>query len=230
METKSIAVIPARGGSKRIPRKNIKSFAGRPIISYSINSLIASNLFDEVHVSTDDEEIADVARAFGATVPFLRPSHLAGDRILTVPVIANHVQKLNLSPDSVVCCMYATAPLVYSSDLVRAYQQLTSEGFDEYVLAVSKYSYPIQRSLRKNFDYFEMVDKNNLTKFSQELEERYHDAGTFYFAYASTWLQEKLMLKHSKGIEIPSWRVQDIDTIEDWERAEIIFASIKPGH
>ena len=102
METKSIAVIPARGGSKRIPRKNIKSFAGRPIISYSIDSLIASNLFDEVHVSTDDEEIADVARAYGATVPFLRPSHLAGDRILTVPVIANHVQKLNLSPDSVV--------------------------------------------------------------------------------------------------------------------------------
>lgn len=227
MVSKTIAVIPARGGSKRIPRKNIKSFSGRPIISYSIATLIESELFDEVHVSTDDEEIAEVARAYGASIPFMRPASLAGDRVLTVPVIADHVERLNLDPESVVCCMYATAPLALPSDLIRAHQLLTSERFDEYVLAVSRYAYPIQRSLKKNGSFYEMVNQENLTRFSQELEERFHDAGTFYFANARTWLQQKLMLKKSKGIEIPNWRVQDIDTLEDWERAEIIHSLIR---
>lgn len=227
MLRKSIAVIPARGGSKRIPRKNIKSFSGRPIISYSIATLIESELFDEVHVSTDDEEIAEVAREYGASIPFLRPANLAGDRVLTVPVIADHVERLNLDPESVVCCMYATAPLTYPSDLIRAHQLLISESFDEYVLAVSRYAYPIQRALRMSDSFYEMVNQDNLERFSQELEERFHDAGTFYFAYASTWLQKKIMLKKSKGVEIPNWRVQDIDTLEDWERAELIHSLIK---
>jgi len=227
MTIKAIAIVPARGGSKRIPRKNIKLFSGKPIISYSITLLIESQIFDEIHVSTDDEEIAEVAQKYGASVPFMRPEHLAGDTVPTVPVIADHVRRLNLEDEAVVCCMYATAPLVTSRDLIDGFQLLKASPFDDYVLAVSRYGYPIQRALSKVGNIFEMIDKSNLEKFSQQLEARFHDSGTFYFAYAKTWLRETPMLQKSKGIEIPSWRVQDIDTLEDWKRAQIIYEMIK---
>lgn len=220
---KSVAIIPARGGSKRIPRKNIRMFRGQPLIGYSINALVKSGLFDEIFVSTEDDEIAEVAKALGASVPFKRPLELAGDRVLTVPVIADFVRKLGLSDDTVVCCMYATAPLVQIQDLHMAHKELSKEPEANYVCAVSKYSYPIQRALRKTEDFYEMVDQSCLEKFSQELEERFHDAGQFYFALARTWKNESTMLQNTRGIELPSWRVQDIDTSEDWERAEILY-------
>lgn len=220
---KKIAIIPARGGSKRIPRKNIRTFRGRPLISYSIDALLKSNIFDEIFVSTEDNEIEEIARNLGASVPFKRPNHLAGDRVLTVPVIADFVEKLKLEDDAVVCCLYATAPLVQSQDLLRAYAELFKEPAADYVCAVSRYGYPIQRALRKEEDFFEMVDQSSLEKFSQELEERFHDAGQFYFALAQTWKRQLPMLQNTRGIELPSWRVQDIDTWEDWERAEILY-------
>ena len=220
---KSVAIIPARGGSKRIPRKNIRMFRGQPLIGYSINALVKSGLFDEIFVSTEDDEIAEIAKALGASVPFRRPLELAGDRVLTVPVIADFVRKLGLSDDTVVCCMYATAPLVQIQDLHLAHKELSKEPKANYVCAVSKYGYPIQRALRKTGDFYEMVNQACLEKFSQELEERFHDAGQFYFALAQTWKNEITMLQNTRGIELPSWRVQDIDTPEDWERAEILY-------
>jgi N-acylneuraminate cytidylyltransferase len=223
----SVAIIPARGGSKRIPRKNIKAFKGKPMISYSIESLVESNLFDDIFVSTEDDEIAEIARQFGASVPFKRSNHLAGDNVITVPVIADFVKRIGLPEDTVVCCMYATAPLVRSQDLISAYRELFKEPKADYVCAVTKYGYPIQRSLRKTKNFYEMVDLSSLKRLSQEFEERYHDAGQFYFAHAKTWVEERNMLINTRGIELPSWRVQDIDTPEDWDRAEILYEIIK---
>lgn len=219
----NVAIIPARGGSKRIPRKNIRLFKGQPLIGYTINALLKSELFDEIFVSTEDDEIADVARSLGASVPFKRSLELAGDRVLTVPVIADFAKKLELPDNTVVCCMYATAPLVQIQDLRLAHKALFEEPKADYVCTVSKYGYPVQRSLRRTGDFFEMVDQSCLEKFSQELEERFHDAGQFYFALAQTWKTQTTMLRNTRGIELPSWRVQDIDTLDDWERAEILY-------
>jgi pseudaminic acid cytidylyltransferase len=224
MNTKgAIAVIPARGGSKRIPRKNIKLFHGKPLISYSIKTLIQSDLFDHIYVSTDDQEIADVSLSYGAEVPFLRDPILAGDQVLTVPVIADFITNLRISKDYVVCCAYPTAPLMRSQDLITGFSELNSRLKPDYVCAVAKYAYPIQRALQKNNGLMNMVNPKNVEIFSQQLEERFHDAGQFYFAFADTWTKLKPMLLNTFGVELPSWRVQDIDTIEDWERAEILY-------
>jgi N-acylneuraminate cytidylyltransferase len=127
----------------------------------------------------------------------------------------------------VVCCTYATAPLIEVADLINGYKQLFIEPTPDYVCAVAKYGYPIQRALRKVNGILEMAEMENLEKFSQELDERYHDAGQFYFAKAQTWIEMKPMLVNTRGIELPSWKVQDIDNLEDWERAEILFDIMK---
>jgi pseudaminic acid cytidylyltransferase len=225
-KTSVIAVIPARGGSKRIPKKNIKLFFGKPLISYTINILKESELFDEIFVSTDSREIANIAQEFGAKVPFLRSADLSEDHSLTVPVIADFIKRNAVTMDSVVCCAYATAPLMRSSDLRLAYSELFNNNQPDYVCAVSRYDYPIQRALKKTNGIMNMAQIANLETLSQEFEPMYHDAGQFYFAKAKTWEIQKPMLVNTFGVELPSWRVQDIDTLEDWQRAELLYKVI----
>lgn len=227
-----LAVIPARGGSKRIPRKNIKPFCGKPMIAWSIEAALSSGSFDEVTVSTDDDEIAEVAKACGASVPFKRPATLADDHTPTVPVIKHaveHYQATGAHPEQV-CCLYATAPFVSEQDIQSGLDKLVSNNA-EYVLSVTSFPFPIQRALRMN-------DSERLTMFypehaltrSQDLEEAWHDAGQFYWGQADSWLNEKpIFSENSVGIAIPRHRAQDIDTSEDWTRAEWLFKAMQAG-
>lgn len=223
-----LAVIPARGGSKRIPRKNIKPFFGRPMIAWSIEAAQKSGCFDNIIVSTDDDEIAEIARAYGATVPFKRPRHLADDHTGTTPVIAHaadwhRTQGMALSA---VCCIYATAPFVQAGDIRKGFQMLQAEGCD-YVFSVTSYPFPIQRSIRITAaGRVEMFYPDQFKTRSQDLEEAYHDAGQFYWGIQDAWIQQRpIFSMNSVPLVLPRYRVQDIDTMEDWERAERMFAA-----
>jgi N-acylneuraminate cytidylyltransferase len=220
-----LAVIPARGGSKRIPRKNIKNFCGKPIISYSILAAIESNLFDRVLVSTDDEEIAAVSREYGADVPFVRPPDLANDHAGTLPVIHHAIDTLKNMGEQYehVCCLYATAPFVNPSDLTRGFEILKTSGA-EYAITTTSFAYPIQRALKFTLSgRIAMFQPENYYKRSQDLEHAYHDAGQFYWGKASAYLQRlPFFAEHSVPVLLPRQRVQDIDTLEDWERAELM--------
>jgi N-acylneuraminate cytidylyltransferase len=221
---RTIAIIPARGGSKRIKRKNIKDFHGKPLISYSISVAIRSMIFDEVFVSTDDLEIADIAKEFGASIPFIRSEELSGDKVVTREVIADFAKREKLNSEDIVCCIYATAPLLEEQYLKVGLDGLSTAPIPDYVCAVARYSYPIQRALRINKDgLMEMIEFGNLEKFSQDFSECFHDAGQFYFALAKTWIEKKPMLMNTRGIVLPNWKVQDIDTLEDWDKAEILY-------
>lgn len=224
-----VAVIPARGGSKRIPRKNLREFAGRPMIAWSIRAAIGSGCFDRVVVSTDDPEIAETARAFGADVPFMRPPALSGDTTPTVPVIAHALERLAADGAAPVyaCCLYATAPFVQEDDLRRGASMIEHEGCD-YVATVTRYVYPIQRALRVNAaGRIEMLDPSLVATRSQDLEPALHDAGQFYWGRASAWLgQHPILSTGTLPLELPHWRVQDIDTPDDWARAERMFAAL----
>lgn len=222
--TGAVCVIPARGGSKRIPRKNIRPFHGRPMIGWSIAAAQKAGVFDRIVVSTDDPEIAAVARDQGAEVPFLRPTDLSGDHAATVPVIAHAVTALGLAADTPVCCLYATAPLVQAADL-RAALALLQPGVT-YVMAVTTFPYPIQRALRRDADGgVTMMAPEHMTTRSQDLEEAWHDAGQFYWARADTWAAGVPVFgAGARGVALPRHRVQDIDTPEDWARAEALFA------
>ena len=228
MELPTIAIIPARGGSKRIPRKNIKLFEGIPLVTRSVQTALQSKIFDLVYVSTDDEEIAKNSLLAGAQVPFLRSSNLSGDNVMTVPVIADFIEKLKISPESFVCCIYPTAPLLNSNSLVLGLNELKENKSIDYVLGITKYNYPIQRALIhiKNSEYT-MLNPEYLETRSQDLEETWHDTGTFYWAHAKTWSANKSMLKNFSGIKIPSHLVQDIDDEEDWIRAEKLYRANK---
>ncbi len=219
-------MIPARGGSKRIPRKNIKTFSGKPMIAHSIFAAKESQLFERVIVSTDDEEIANISRSLGAEVPFLRSQELSDDHATTTQVITHAIEWLNgvnERPDSV-CCIYATAPLIQVSDLQKAYEKF-STGNWEYVFAATSFGFPIFRSFRKEINEgIEMFFPEHFNTRSQDLPEAYHDAGQFYMGKASSWLAGKRIFEPwSTIVELPRWRVQDIDTLEDWKRAEVLF-------
>ena len=221
-----VAVIPARGGSKRIPRKNIKLFCGTPMIGWSIKAAQSSKLFDKIVVSTDDEEIADIAIKFGAEVPFMRPDNLAGDYTATGPVVAHAVEwyaKLGIDL-SHVCCIYATAPFVRGSDLSKGYDILTRESC-QFSLSVTSFASPIQRALVLTKDgRVEMRDTNQFHKRSQDLQEAYHDAGQFYWGTKDAWMSgEPIFGLNSRPVILPRSRVQDIDTMEDWEQAELLM-------
>ena len=220
-----IAVIPARGGSKRIPKKNIRPFHGRPMIAWSIDAARASACFDRIVVSTDDAEIAAVARAESAEV-LDRPAHLADDHTPTRPVIAHAVEAL--SPETV-CCIYATAPFLAPADLQAGLAALAPDV--AYAFAITSYAFPIQRALRRRADgHIEMFQPRHFATRSQDLEEAWHDAGQFYWASAATWLTDTpIFSPASIGIEIPRHRVQDIDTEEDWARAELMFTALSEG-
>lgn len=222
----NLAVIPARGGSKRIPRKNIKHFCGKPIIAWSIKAAKESGCFDKIIVSTDDDEIANVAREWGADIPFCRPEELSDDYTGTIPVIhhatewfAQRGQKFDK-----VCCIYATAPFVTAGDLQKGHDILTSEGCD-FAFSVTSFAFPIQRAIRiTKTNRVEMFYPEYFDTRSQDLEEAWHDAGQFYWGKSSAWQQEKSLFSlDATPVPIPRHRVQDIDTTDDWVRAEWLF-------
>lgn len=221
-----LAVIPARGGSKRIPRKNIKLFRGVPIIVWSIKAALESKCFDRIVVSTDDPEIAELSQAHGAETPFMRPPDLADDFTGTIPVIAHAITWLqkNGEEPSEVCCIYAAAPFLLPSDLKLGLDKLLSSGA-EYAVSVTTYSSPIQRAICMTSDMrLEMLQPENFYIRSQDLEQTWHDAGQFYWGKSHAWLSEKpLFTRDSAPVPLPRHRAQDIDTDEDWARAELMF-------
>lgn len=221
----NVAIITARGGSKRIPRKNIKDFLGIPIIVYSIETALNSELFDYVMVSTDDDEIAEVAKRYGAEVPFMRSKQTADDFTGTAEVVIevlNDLQKEGRQFDHA-CCIYPTAPFISKETLIEAYQLLIHEKYDS-VFPVCQFSYPIQRALEINNSKTTMVNPENLNKRSQDLQPRYHDAGQFYWLNIPTFLREKKMFTNNTGsIVLNELQVQDIDNETDWKLAEMKY-------
>lgn len=225
-----LCVIPARGGSKRIPKKNIRSFYGVPIIAYSIKAAIESNVFDRVIVSTEDEEIASIARSYGANVPFLRPSTLADDYTGTTAVIKHAIEWFELDgnkPEEILC-LYATAPFI-SEEVIRKSMQVFLESRRDYCLSVTAYDFPIQRAVKITDDNrLEMFAPENYIKRSQDLVDAYHDAGQFYWGTSDAWKEEKILFsKHTIPFVLPSYLVQDIDTLDDWRRAELMYQSLE---
>lgn len=226
----TLAVIPARGGSKRIPKKNIKLFHGKPMIAWSIETAIKSRCFDRVIVSTDDEEIAQIAKNYGGEVPFVRPKELADDYTGTGAVIRHTIlqmQQQNFSPNQV-CCIYATAPFIQVADLQQAQRQLIKEQC-HYVFAATSFPFPIQRAIKITPEgRVAMFYPEHGNTRSQDLEEAYHDAGQFYWGTADAWLgDEPIFSTGSVPYILPRHQVQDIDTMEDWMRAEKMFRMAK---
>lgn len=221
-----LAVIPARGGSKRIPRKNIKPFCGKPMIAWSIEAALRSACFDQVIVSTDDAEIAEVARKAGAQVPFTRPTTLSDDHTGTIPVIKHAIEWFVAQGQAPlqVCCLYATAPFVGAEDLRRGLAVLADTGSD-YAFSVTSYPFPIQRAIRITSDNrVAMFTPEHFNTRSQDLEDAYHDAGQFYWGRAEAWCQGRIIFSPAAApVVLPRHRVQDIDTPEDWTRAEWMF-------
>ena len=226
---KSLCIIPARGGSKRIPRKNIKPFLGKPIMAYSIEAALKSGVFDEVMVSTDDEEFAEVAKKFGASVPFLRSEATSNDYATTVDVLLEVVDmyKQRGKEFDVVCCLYSTAPFVTSERLKEASSRI-SDAVDA-CFTIVQYSYPIQRSLRINEDNcVEMKFPEHLKSRTQDLEKVYHDAGQFYFVKTDALVKEKTVwCKRTAPLILSELEVQDLDTLTDWQLAEMKYQLLK---
>jgi N-acylneuraminate cytidylyltransferase len=223
-----IAIIPARGGSKRIPRKNIKLFHGKPMIAYSIEAALKSGCFDKVIVSTDDQEIAEVAKQFGAEIPFIRPDDISDDHATTMDVIHHGLEWYEEQGIEVeyLCCIYATAPFIKPEDIKTGYKVLANDEDVLYTFSATSFSFPIQRAIKldeqRRVSMFE--PKNELIR-SQDLEEAYHDAGQFYWGRKEAFLKKSnIFSSHSKAILLPRTRVQDIDTPEDWDFAEALFS------
>ena len=221
----NIAIIPARGGSKRIPRKNIKEFCGKPMIAYAITAAKESGLFEHIIVSTDDEEIAQIARVCGAKTPFIRPAELANDYISTVPVIAHGIEicrTLGWTFEHV-CCIYPSVPFIQIDDLRGALVRLTSSESD-YCFPVTEYPSAIQRALKllSNGKMQPIYPEFEIIR-TQDLQQAYYDAGQFYWGKADKWLNNPKIHSNGIGYVIPNWRVVDIDTPDDWQRAELIY-------
>lgn len=226
-----LAVIPARGGSKRIPRKNIKEFCGKPIICYSIEAAMRCGRFDRVVVSTDDPEITELARASGAEVPFVRPPELSDDYTPTVPVIRHAIEWVTEYRGAVshACCIYATAPFVTVQDLREAFDRMVDRRVTGYVFTATSFPFPIQRAFRiTGSGHCEMFDPQNYNARSQDLEPAYQDAGQFYWGSTQAYLEgKKFFATDSMPYLIPRYRVQDIDTLQDWTRAELMWRALQ---
>ncbi len=223
-------MIPARGGSKRIPRKNVRLFAGRPIIAHSIDAARASGLFDRIVVSTDDDGIARVARDCGAETPFVRPAELSDDHTGTNAVARHAIRwfgERGALPEHV-CCLYATAPFVQPRYLREGFERLVASG-RSFAFSVTTFAFPIQRALRIDTDgCVQPVWPGNIARRSQDLEETYHDAGQFYWGTARAFLDDvALYSSASVPVILPRHLVQDIDTEEDWVRAELMFGALQ---
>jgi pseudaminic acid cytidylyltransferase len=224
----NIAFIPARGGSKRIPRKNIKLFKGKPIIGYTIEAALRSGCFEQVVVSTDDDEIAAVAESFGAIVPFRRPAQFANDHATTIQVVIHGINWMlnnGLAPQKM-CLMYATAPFITGALLQESLALLDVHPDKQYCFAVTEFAAPIQRGFSISTDgYIEMFQPEHLTTRSQDLIKAYHDAGQFYWGKTAAFLNNlPVFSAHSVPYVLPQHLVQDIDTLDDWQRAEWLFA------
>ncbi|MGC9457318.1 MAG: pseudaminic acid cytidylyltransferase [Halothiobacillaceae bacterium] len=227
----NVAIIPARGGSKRIPRKNIKPFCGKPMIAWPLEQAQLSGCFDRIIVSTDDEEIAAVAREYGAETPFMRPEHLSDDHAGTTEVIAHAIEWLESNGETpeAVCCIYATAPFIQAEDLRQGLKRLQDNEDAPYVFSVTSYAFPIQRAIRLDGGgRVEMFQPEHFSTRSQDLEEAWHDAGQFYWGRPDAWSKgERVFSEDSIGLPLPRHRVQDIDTPEDWLQAELIFQALR---
>ena len=224
----NICIIPARGGSKRIPRKNIKEFLGKPIIAYSIQAALDSGLFDEVMVSTDDLEIAEIAKNFGAKVPFMRSVNNSDDFATTFDVIEEVIKSYESQGNKFenICCIYSCAPFVTKHKLNEAYSKLKTDNFDT-VFPVIQYSFPIQRAIRLINGKIEMFDEKHKNTRTQDLPESFHDSGQFYWMNTKAILNKKCLITDNTGIIIISeLESQDIDTELDWKLAELKYRLI----
>lgn len=224
-----VAVIPARGGSKRIPRKNIREFCGKPMIAWSIEAAMASGLFEHIIVSTDDAEIAGIAVDCGAEAPFVRPAELSNDHAGTIPVIA-HATQWALAQQweiEAVCCIYATAPFVQHTDIRQGWETL-NRGIWNYVFSATDFPSPIFRAFEQTSSKgIQMFFPEHFETRSQDLPVSLHDAGQFYWGRPAAWMEGKRFFDtNSAIISIPRWRVVDIDNEDDWERAEIIAPAV----
>jgi pseudaminic acid cytidylyltransferase len=225
-----VAIIPARGGSKRIKQKNIKFFCGKEIIAWSIEAAIESCCFDRIIVSTDDEKIARVAKKYGVDAPFIRPAELSDDFSTTSDVVAHSIEWLtaNEIEPKLVCCIYATAPFIEPKDILNGLDLLMKKQCD-YVFPVTNYPFPIQRAVMiEENGNVKMFDPENYLIRSQDLIPSFHDAGQFYWGTAESWTYQKSIFSNSKSFPLilPSYRVQDIDNLDDWKRAEILYKAL----
>ena len=225
----NLAIIPARGGSKRIPRKNIKEFCGKPIIAYSIQTALGSNLFDEVMVSTEDKEIAEIAEKHGAQVPFFRNKNTSDDFSTLSDVLLEVISEYNKRNRhfDYFCCILSTAPFISPERLIEAYNLMKKSEYDS-LFPVLKFSYPIQRSLQIIEGKVSMVYPEFLKSRSQDLPSRFHDSGQFYWMKTDKFLQLKnIFTENSGAIILSDLEVQDIDTEEDWKIAEIKYSILR---
>lgn len=221
----NVALIPARGGSKRIPRKNVRQFGGRPMIAWAIGAATECRLFERIVVSTDDAEIAAVAHEYGAETPFIRPESLANDTAGTVPVIAHALRELWASgfQSDFAACIYPCTPFLRGQDLVDAFGVLKNSG-EDFVYPVVEYPHPTYRAMRRSASgRMEFIFPECEEMRTQDLETTFHDAGQFYWGKSSAWISEKKMHTAGIGMKVPSWRFVDIDNDDDWRRAELLF-------
>ena len=222
----NLCVIPARGGSKRIPNKNIRKFNGKPLIQWSIETALNSNCFADVIVSTDNKDIMDIAVKSGAQVPFIRPGYLADDFTDTRSVVAHAItvmrEKMMIYRN--ICCLYPTAPFVVTSDLLKGMSMARKDIEDSFIFPVTSYSFPIERSISIDRNgKTQAFDPKKISKRSQDLKQYYHDCGLFYIAKESSWMKNINILENGKPIIIPRYRSEDIDTEEDFVQAELKF-------
>jgi pseudaminic acid cytidylyltransferase len=227
----SVALVPARGGSRRIPRKNVRLFRGVPLLARTVTMLVEAGLFDRVVVSTDDDEIAAIAADAGAEVPFVRPAELAGDHAGTREVVVHAIEALEATDGTAigeVCVVYPAAVFTTADDLRTSLERLRASDA-EFVMSASTFPAPIQRAFRRTADgHLEMLWPEHASTRSQDLEECYHDAGQFYWGRRDAWLSAGSVLTARTLLHVlPRWRVQDIDTPEDWTRGELLHEIIE---
>ncbi len=223
---KIYAVIPARGGSKRIPNKNIQAINGKPLIAYPVEAARISGVFEDIIVSTDSQTIAEAARKYGANIPFMRENSLADDFTPTIPVIRDSILRVaGIDESDLVCCLYPTSVFITPELLKHAAKVSQTLKHDNFLVSFTKYPYPIQRALQKNNEgELSFVHPENADARSQDLEPAFHDAAQFYIARKSAWFSQDSVFRQAIGIEIPSNLVQDIDTPDDLERARLILS------
>lgn len=227
-----VAIIPARSGSKRIPRKNIRNFNGKPIIAYAIMNALESNLFDSVIVSTDSQEIADISKSFGAKTPWLRSPELSDEFTTTVQVMKDAVDRIGLSvgDNSMVCCIYPATPLLQAVDIDRAFRKM-STGLYDYVFSAVRTPMAPERSFRiKSENELRLMSSLCESTRTQDLTPAYYDAGQFYWGTANAWQSAKPIFSSKSGIiELPQHSVVDIDELSDWQYAEVLYKTMRNG-